>query len=88
MGDLAGILQSGGPIVRLLIALSVFSLALICVKTLSLRGVLGGEANRATAFDHWSTGDKTAAMRRADINGTLGSIGRRRTSEISFMTSS
>jgi biopolymer transport protein ExbB len=62
MGDLGGMLQSGGPIVWLLLALSVFSLMLICVKTLALRGVLSGEANRATAFDQWSGGDKTAAM--------------------------
>jgi biopolymer transport protein ExbB len=62
MGDLGGMLQSGGPIVWLLLALSVFSLMLICVKILALSGVLSGGANRATAFDQWSGGDKTAAM--------------------------
>ena len=66
MGDLAGMLQSGGPIVWLLIVLSVFSLMLICVKTLALRGVLGGELKRAAAFEQWSGGDKTAAMRAMD----------------------
>ncbi len=66
MGDLAGMLQSGGPIVWLLIVLSIFSLMLICVKTLALRGVLGGEPKRAAAFETWSGGDKTAAMRAID----------------------
>ena len=63
MNDLSGMLTSGGPIVWLLIVLSLFSLMLICVKTLSLRGVLGGASKRANAFDQWSGGDKTAAMR-------------------------
>ena len=70
MGDLAGMLQSGGPIVWLLIVLSIFSLMLICVKTLALRGVLGGEPRRAAAFEQWSGGDKTAAMRAMDSAST------------------
>lgn len=63
MGDLSGILQSGGPIVWLLLVLSVFSLALICVKVMQLRGVLGGDATRAAVFELWSGGDKLAAKR-------------------------
>ncbi len=70
MGDLTGMLTSGGPIVWLLLVLSLFSLMLICVKTLSLRGVLGGEANRAAAFNQWASGDKTAAMRTLETGTT------------------
>lgn len=62
-------LQSGGPIVWLLLVLSMCSLALIVAKTLGLRGVLSGDANRAAAFESWSGGDKTAALRALE-NGT------------------
>jgi biopolymer transport protein ExbB len=62
MGNLAETLQSGGPIVWLLIVLSVCSLALIAIKIIQLRGVLSGDPSRAAAFEKWSGGDKTAAL--------------------------
>jgi biopolymer transport protein ExbB len=63
MGNLSETLQSGGPIVWLLLVLSVCSLALIVYKIVHLRGVLSGDAERAAAFKLWADGDKTAAMR-------------------------
>jgi biopolymer transport protein ExbB len=55
-------LQSGGPIVWLLLVLSICSLALIVVKILALRGVTGGEARRADAVAAWAKGDRDGAM--------------------------
>lgn len=60
------ILQSGGPIVWLLIVLSVVSWALIVLKILQLRSVLSGDATRSNALEIWSSGDRTAAMRRLE----------------------
>ena len=51
----------GGPIVWLLCALSVFSLALIAVKVWHLRGIAGGTSRRARALDLWSGRDRKAA---------------------------
>jgi biopolymer transport protein ExbB len=61
---MSGILQTviaGGPMIWLLILLSFFSLALIALKMLQLRGVLSGGAVRARALAAWATGDKTGA---------------------------
>lgn len=65
MSQLSGILQSGGPIVWLLLVLSVCSLALIVVKMLGLRGVTRGDAARGEAIDAWAKGDRTGAMNTA-----------------------
>jgi biopolymer transport protein ExbB len=62
MTKLSETLQTGGPIVWILLVLSVCSLALIVIKVIRLRGVLSGDAHRATAFESWSGGDKTAAI--------------------------
>lgn len=62
---LSGIMETlgtGGPIVLVLIALSVLSITLIVVKTLQLWNVRSGGAARATAFEQWRTGDKQAAQ--------------------------
>lgn len=61
MAGLLATLASGGPIVAVLIVLSVFSLALIGVKLIELRGVLSGEKRRAKAFGLWADGDREAA---------------------------
>jgi len=63
MGSLAEILRSGGPIVWLLLGLSVCSLALIILKMIQLRRVLSGDPQRSTAFSFWSNGDKAAAIK-------------------------
>ena len=55
-------LTEGGPIVWLLLVLSLFSLALIVVKTLNLRGVTSGADARAQAIETWAKGDRHAAL--------------------------
>lgn len=55
-------LGSGGPIIAVLIVLSLLSLALIVVKSLQLWSVRSGAAPRAAAFAQWSSGDKHAAQ--------------------------
>ena len=63
METLAENLRSGGPIVWLLIVLSVCSLALIVIKIIQLRDVMAGDGGRAAAFEKWSEGDKVAALK-------------------------
>ena len=63
METLAETLRSGGPIVWLLIVLSVCSLALIVIKIIQLRDVMAGDGGRAAAFEKWSEGDKVAALK-------------------------
>ena len=63
METLAETLRSGGPIVWLLIVLSVCSLALIVIKIIQLRDVMAGDDGRAEAFEKWSEGDKVAALK-------------------------
>ena len=55
-------LGSGGPIIAVLVVLSLLSLALIVVKTLQLWAVRSGTALRANAFKQWASGDKYAAQ--------------------------
>ena len=55
-------LGSGGPIIAVLVVLSLSSLALIVVKTLQLWAVRSGTALRANAFKQWASGDKYAAQ--------------------------
>lgn len=69
MEQFTGILTSGGPIVVVLLVLSVCSLALIGAKLLQLRGTLSGEATRINANETWANGDKHAAIRVIE-NGT------------------
>ena len=56
-------LRSGGPIIIVLLVLSLFSLALIVVKVLQLRGVTAGGAARAEAIETWAQGDRHAALK-------------------------
>ena len=69
MEQFTDILASGGPIVVVLLVLSVCSLALIGAKLLQLRGTLSGESTRINAYETWDTGDKHAAIRVIE-NGT------------------
>ena len=57
---------TGGPIIALLAVMSVFSLALIAVKTAQLWAVTSGDEGRQTALDRFAEGDKTAAQRAAE----------------------
>jgi biopolymer transport protein ExbB len=56
-------LKSGGPIVWILLVLSVVSWALIVLKIVQLRRALSGDTARSNALETWSSGDRTAAMR-------------------------
>ncbi len=55
-------LGTGGPIIAVLLALSLLSWALIVVKTLQLWPVRSGVAARDAAFEKWADGDKTTAQ--------------------------
>lgn len=56
------LLNKGEPIIFLLLALSVLSLALIAVKTVQFWPVTGGTKARDAALDLWATGDRHAAI--------------------------
>ncbi|MGB3246767.1 MAG: MotA/TolQ/ExbB proton channel family protein [Sulfitobacter sp.] len=55
-------LSEGGPIVWVLLVLSLFTFALIVVKVVQLRGVTGGVAARGQAIETWAKGDRHAAI--------------------------
>ena len=63
-------LVSGGPIVLVLLLLSFLSLLLIALKTIQLSGVMKGGAQRESALDHWSQGDRKAALESVGDGGT------------------
>ncbi|HPE26176.1 MotA/TolQ/ExbB proton channel family protein [Albidovulum sp.] len=68
MGGLSfGILKSGGPIMVVLAALSLASLALIAVKVIELWSCRSGEGARRTAIAKWAAGDTSGA--RAAVAG-------------------
>lgn len=56
-------LIAGGPIVVLLLVMSVGSLALIALKLTQLRGVTTGTSRRHAAIETFATGDHHAAQR-------------------------
>lgn len=62
MAGFTDTLISGGPIVLVLLVMSLCSLALIVVKIVQLRGVTAGAAARAAAVDLWAKGDHHAAQ--------------------------
>lgn len=62
MDRLLEILGDGGPIVLLLVVLSLVSVALIVVKIVQLRGVLRGEKVRDAALQSWSKGERKSAI--------------------------
>lgn len=55
-------LGTGGPIILLLLVLSLISVALIFAKTIQLMSVRGGEKMRAAAFAQWLAGERDAAQ--------------------------
>ncbi|TMM54123.1 MotA/TolQ/ExbB proton channel family protein [Sulfitobacter sabulilitoris] len=63
MRALTNTILSGGPIVVVLIVLSLGSIALILVKIAQLRGVTGGDARRSAAIGAWANGDRHAAIK-------------------------
>ncbi len=63
MSGIGEMISGGGPIVVILIGLSVISIALIAVKVVGLLGVTGGAAGREAAFALWSGGDRHAALK-------------------------
>ncbi len=62
LATLIDTLKTGGPIVFVLLALSVVSLTLILVKIVQLWSVLSGARLRGAAFEQWKNGDQTGAM--------------------------
>lgn len=62
MTDAASLLHSGGPVVWLLLVLSIVSLAVILTRILQLRGVVSGAAARSAAIALWASGDRAAAI--------------------------
>jgi biopolymer transport protein ExbB len=63
---MSGLLATGGPILWLLLVLSVLSLGMIAIKTLQLLPVTGGAAARDTALANWRSGDREAAIATAE----------------------
>ena len=56
------LLSAGGPVIAILAALSVLSVALIVAKALDLRGAVSGGARRAAAIERWHAGDAEGAL--------------------------
>jgi biopolymer transport protein ExbB len=59
---LVGYLVTGGPVVFILLALSLISLTLIVVKVLELRQVRSGTERRRRALEQWRGGERAAAI--------------------------
>ncbi|KAA5607674.1 MotA/TolQ/ExbB proton channel family protein [Roseospira marina] len=55
---LGGWLEAGGPIIVILAALALSSLALIVGKAFQLAGTLNGQARREAAVEAWRAGDQ------------------------------
>ncbi len=62
MHGAADILRAGGPVILVLLALSLVSLTLIAVKLIDLRGVGGGAARRDGALAQWLAGARADAQ--------------------------
>ncbi len=62
MARLVEILSDGGPIILILLVLSLVSLALIFFKLLQLWPALSGETLRADALKLWANGEREAAI--------------------------
>jgi len=54
-------LVQGGPVIWVLLAMSLGSVALIVVRGLVLRGSLSGGSSRAAALDTWAAGNRAEA---------------------------
>lgn len=70
MESIGDMVAGGGPIVLLLICLSLLSVALIVVKIFQLAGVTGDGERRETAFRRWSKGDRVGAMKAMEESAT------------------
>jgi biopolymer transport protein ExbB len=55
--------ETGGPIVTILGALSVYSIALVILKLIQFWGVLGGRRDREEALAAWERGERAAARK-------------------------
>jgi biopolymer transport protein ExbB len=62
VGSLFSTIGTGGPVILILLVLSICSIALIVMKTLQLMSVRSGAANRDAGFELWSKGDKRAGI--------------------------
>ncbi len=62
-------MRAGGPIVLVLLVLSLGSVALIVAKVLQLRGVASGDARRIAAIETFVSGDHHAAIATLDSTG-------------------
>jgi len=69
MNGVLDILRAGGPVILVLLALSLLSLTLIAVKLVELRGVRGGAGLRDGALAQWLAGARDEA-RAALAGGT------------------
>lgn len=56
-------LVSGGPIIAVLLVLSLVSLTVIVVKAIQLWPVTSGKAARAAALETWKSGDRHGAQK-------------------------
>lgn len=62
MESALGMIRDGGPIILVLLALSLLSLTLIVWKIIHLLPVLGGRERRAQALEDWREGRHEAAL--------------------------
>lgn len=62
MDGIGSMLMQGGPVIWVLLAMSLASVALIGARALALRGSLSGAAERAAALERWSAGDAEGAL--------------------------
>lgn len=63
-------LRAGGPIIVVLLVLSIGSVALILIKVMQLRGVTGGDVRRIKAIETFAAGDRRAAITALDGSAT------------------
>tara|TARA_B100000767_G_scaffold47022_1_gene41700 strand:+ start:334 stop:954 length:621 start_codon:yes stop_codon:yes gene_type:complete len=62
IGNLLSALGTGGPIIMILVILSIISITLICTKWLQFNGVNAGDKQRVEAFKYWTDGDKKKSV--------------------------
>ena len=62
MDGVLGMIRDGGPVIVVLIVLSLVSLTLIVWKVLELRGAVGGVGRRDQALVDWSEGRRDVAL--------------------------
>jgi biopolymer transport protein ExbB len=69
MEDTLQLVRDGGPVLVILIGLSLFSLTLILWKIIALAGVTAGEARRDQALVDWSENRREAAAAAVRTGG-------------------